>query len=319
MSKKNRNRKRRRAAGLAPVNQQAGDTTVMGPTPKAVTPPARCNFHQPVAVMEANEGRMVLFAGGKGRLMDMIDRGQIVPRVGINLSGMAVDFVREFPVSGNVDAEAMFPAALMHGPANDVAVIEIAWDDGGVPIGLSKDWWQLMADTLMTIDGDVAVCCVGGHGRTGTFLAIVMALTGKVPLGGDPVKAMRDAYCDTAVETQSQVNYIERITGMLVSEAPSDHHRHKAAVKVVGGTGWTNPNVTGAASSAIATFPDHASTSAVMGAQSYDETLVADAREPNGWSPSGDFVMDGVHYVDEAEFNLYEDMIHGREVEHAKG
>ncbi|MFL6139396.1 MAG: hypothetical protein ACJ74O_16555 [Frankiaceae bacterium] len=48
----------------------------------------------------------------------------------------------------------------------------------------------------------VLVLCLGGHGRTGTFLASLIALA--EPGTADPVAALRDRHCVHAVETEEQ-------------------------------------------------------------------------------------------------------------------
>ena len=58
--------------------------------------------------------------------------------------------------------------------------------------------------------------CQGGHGRTGTALAIIGALSNCIPPGVDPVAEVRRRYCDLAVESAAQIEYIEAITGREV-------------------------------------------------------------------------------------------------------
>jgi protein-tyrosine phosphatase len=48
----------------------------------------------------------------------------------------------------------------------------------------------------------VLVLCLGGHGRTGTFLAALIALA--EPGTTDPVAAVRERHCGRAVETPEQ-------------------------------------------------------------------------------------------------------------------
>jgi protein-tyrosine phosphatase len=48
----------------------------------------------------------------------------------------------------------------------------------------------------------VLVLCLGGHGRTGTFLAALIALAERDV--GDAVAAVRERHCDYAVETSEQ-------------------------------------------------------------------------------------------------------------------
>jgi protein-tyrosine phosphatase len=50
----------------------------------------------------------------------------------------------------------------------------------------------------------VELGCLGGHGRTGTALACLAALTG---VEGDPVEWVRSTYCENAVETDEQAEF----------------------------------------------------------------------------------------------------------------
>lgn len=220
MSKRNRKNKRNKAK-----------TTVMGPTKltevkkEAAATTAyssRCHSHSAQLVFEANQGKTRVFAGSKNSIKAAVESGWVVPVLAVNLSQTRYDFMADFPVEVNAQAKKVLPAALLKDMNTPTpAIVEIDWDDYGVPIGLSKDWWQLMAETLFATEGDVVVCCMGGHGRTGTFLSLVAALGGACK-AGDPVKFMRDHYCDSAVESREQVKYVERMTGRTVIELPSD-------------------------------------------------------------------------------------------------
>jgi hypothetical protein len=55
----------------------------------------------------------------------------------------------------------------------------------------------------------VAIFCIGGHGRTGYFTSLLL---GKLGIE-DPIKYIRDNYCESAVETNSQVSAIAKFLG----------------------------------------------------------------------------------------------------------
>lgn len=193
----------------------------------------RCHSHE--AQLVCKSGGMSLWAGSRRSLEVKISKGNISPVLGINLSGMFVDFNGDFPVLGNITARNTLPKELFHCDGkSEPAIIDIEWDDMAVPIGLNKAWWEEMAKVIFEQKGDVAVCCVGGHGRTGTFLSIVMALGGDHDDSVDPVGYMRNLYCDSGVETERQIKYVETMTGRLVSEGPSDGGYFP--YKVVGGS-----------------------------------------------------------------------------------
>ncbi len=99
-------------------------------------------------------------------------------------------------------------------PAAQPQIIKIGWPDGGVPDFSEQDWLRLL-DVLQESslsrkrDIDVLVCCVGGHGRTGTALSILAALTGVER--ENPVGFIRREYCPKAVESKPQCSYIRGI------------------------------------------------------------------------------------------------------------
>ena len=59
--------------------------------------------------------------------------------------------------------------------------------------------------------------CFGGHGRTGTVLSVLACLTGIIEEGTCPVAWLRNHYCDRAVESDEQADYIEAMTGFTVT------------------------------------------------------------------------------------------------------
>ena len=92
--------------------------------------------------------------------------------------------------------------------------IYIPVHDGGIPNLSKKDYFKIL-DTICDFFEDkdtikIGVKCDGGHGRTGTVLAIYAALLLKVE---KPISFVRDVYCRNAVETKGQVEYIAEITG----------------------------------------------------------------------------------------------------------
>jgi len=56
----------------------------------------------------------------------------------------------------------------------------------------------------------VHVGCIGGHGRTGTFLAALVAYR---RVSDDPIAYVRQHYCERAVETSEQAAFLARHFG----------------------------------------------------------------------------------------------------------
>lgn len=69
----------------------------------------------------------------------------------------------------------------------------------------------------------VHVGCIGGHGRTGTvFAALVAVLMGKK----DAIQYVRDNYCQKAVESQSQIAFLMKHYGVSSADPAKGHHGH---------------------------------------------------------------------------------------------
>jgi len=93
-------------------------------------------------------------------------------------------------------------------------VVSLSWDDG-MGFAFDRKFWQALLAKIRKQDRDVLCMCFGGHGRTGTMLAIFAALTGAAK--GDPVQFVRNHYCQEAVETHTQIKYVEEVTGRKVA------------------------------------------------------------------------------------------------------
>ena len=88
--------------------------------------------------------------------------------------------------------------------------VRVTWPDMTVP-ALSRDDWRVIADRLAATRRPVHVACLGGHGRTGTALAILLAIWDCIPPEDDPVTWVRAHYCEKAIETEAQRAYVRRM------------------------------------------------------------------------------------------------------------
>jgi len=85
------------------------------------------------------------------------------------------------------------------------------WPDMGV-VNLPKEFWLDLIKLFDKKKSKVLMFCIGGHGRTGTAMAVLMVLG----LGYTPEKAVawvRDNYCKQAIETWKQINYVYSMVG----------------------------------------------------------------------------------------------------------
>ena len=112
-------------------------------------------------------------------------------------------------------AEDLFPASVTRPVVTPT--IDLTWADYMVP-QVYEDWWEDFVTTVQNWphSRDVGISCHGGHGRTGSFLAIIAQLSGQVPAGQCPISWVRQAYCKRAVESWSQALYIQKMTGVKV-------------------------------------------------------------------------------------------------------
>lgn len=84
-------------------------------------------------------------------------------------------------------------------------------DFGGVPSN-----WETALDNMVEILSDGAslmVFCIAGHGRTGTFLASLIAILEDEEVTPDPIAAVRERHCERAVESVAQGEAIFALRG----------------------------------------------------------------------------------------------------------
>ena len=88
--------------------------------------------------------------------------------------------------------------------------------DFDVPSWNRELWDALAVDVakLLLDNVPVLVACVGGHGRTGLAVCILTGILRPDLVGTNPIKWLRENYCDEAVETRAQVSYVFEILGL---------------------------------------------------------------------------------------------------------
>lgn len=169
--------------------------------------------------------------------------------------------------------------------------------DGHAPY-LTEHWWQWVANGLASAaaaktEGPYRVCvyCYGGHGRTGTALAILAHFLGLDTGDLNVVDYLRLYYCEEAIETTIQVNYIGKITGLDVTDIDGSYtaitkvYKAKANEKVVtiDGETFDIPGFTGsAASNTSGTSPKHTVPSYNFSTTPYVNRMLG-AAPPLGW------------------------------------
>ena len=134
-------------------------------------------------------------------------------------------YTKGTPVKVLYDPDKTVPEALV--ALKGCPVIVVDWPDGS-SAPLPRTWWFDLVEWICHLpkkeDGGgqkIGVFCQGGHGRTGTILAILVWLAGIVQEKEDPVEWVRENYCCKAVETADQIEYIEYVIGHEVWAEPS--------------------------------------------------------------------------------------------------
>ena len=85
-------------------------------------------------------------------------------------------------------------------------------DFGGAP----SNWREFLERVIvpeLAAGSRLLAFCVGSHGRTGTFLASLIALLESVEETPDPIEAARKRHCERAVETRAQAEAVFALRG----------------------------------------------------------------------------------------------------------
>jgi len=91
-----------------------------------------------------------------------------------------------------------------------VPVLSLNWTDNACP-SVQFGFWSALFERLPS--GRVVVCCIGSHGRTGTFLALCLVWQGLN--ARDAIDTVRTVHCSEAIETREQEKYIEAYSDSL--------------------------------------------------------------------------------------------------------
>jgi len=149
-----------------------------------------------------------LYAGGWTR--------DAVPREGwavIDLTGTKAPSQDKI-VAQNTSGKSAFAGTLHEaGKSKAGPWLTLPIKDYDVPAWTRELWDALAVDVakLLMDDVPVMVACVGGHGRTGLVVCILAGILRPDLAKSNPIKWLRENYCDEAVETRAQVDYVFEI------------------------------------------------------------------------------------------------------------
>ncbi|KVR21709.1 hypothetical protein WK13_34795 [Burkholderia ubonensis] len=120
--------------------------------------------------------------------------------------------------AGKGPVEVYFPITDMQAPSDPAEFINlVTWAAGQIRAGKK-----------------VHAGCIGGHGRTGTFFAALVAhMLGEK----DAVTYVRNGYCNRAVETSTQIKFLQTHFGITPVEG-SKAHRGGGWSPAVGGSSY---------------------------------------------------------------------------------
>lgn len=85
--------------------------------------------------------------------------------------------------------------------------ITLNWPDHGLPPVVNQFWLELVK---LLPAGKVVVCCVGGHGRTGTALAALLIVTANLD-AKTAIEFVWANHCQQAIETKGQQSYLDQL------------------------------------------------------------------------------------------------------------
>lgn len=155
-----------------------------------------------------NVGRYQVHAGGTWYLKPHHTEGMDVL---VSLNG---HWVTEESVEGQEEIDLCLP------------------DFGGVP----DDWRERLESEIIPLLADgkkLLAFCTASHGRTGTFLASLIALLETAEQTPDPIAAVRQRHCSHAVESRAQAEAIFALRGESLPEQYSREFTRRPAVAAV--------------------------------------------------------------------------------------
>jgi len=176
----------------------------------------------------------VVFSGSKAANLDMDYEPDVVLDFADSYSlGKDPD---KFVLTGPEQFRAL--NVLVPRPKEPGALIKFKWPDQGIPPVGAPFWlalWvrikELLIDRHGKLEGRVTLCCVGGHGRTGTGLSSLL-----ICLGGygahEAILQIRDDYCEEAVESKKQLEYLENLEKEMAAAFADEEVREIARSQV---------------------------------------------------------------------------------------
>ena len=142
--------------------------------------------------------------------------------------------ISELPTVGVYLDEGWMRGRLATNTAHDVdmtqpACIYIGWPDFGIiDVELLAEAVEWVLPFVHNKKSIVEIACMGGHGRTGTFLGALLVREGWEPV--DAIAYIRGGYCDKAIESKTQEELLTsyQYTLLGVNDESSNQQLHQA-------------------------------------------------------------------------------------------
>lgn len=113
-----------------------------------------------------------------------------------------------------IPLENRVPARL----GQSVVVLGCPWKDFAPPPDGFEQFLRESVIPLLAEGRRLLVYCIGSHGRTGTFVASLIALVESPEETPDPIQAVRERHCRKAVETLEQAESVFSLRGQELPE-----------------------------------------------------------------------------------------------------
>lgn len=171
-----------------------------GPQLPMVSEPVKVHYHPPTEVI-TGDGWSV----SAGKVYDCEDKANGFDIV-VNLTGTSIKEEHTIPIP---------ELTKWSNGGSTFTEVMLDWPDYGV-VSFPLQFWLDLVEHIQTKKLKLLVFCVGGHGRTGTAVASFLIAA----LGWDGEKAtkwVRESYCERAIESKKQEDYILNLSAEMTS------------------------------------------------------------------------------------------------------
>lgn len=182
-------------------------------------------------ISQEDSERTITFGGGSGYATN--DRhADLILDLARNFKAKTSDFVEAGP--------GRFLALNKLLSQRRAVVVQLDWPDRTAPWDAPLKFWRelvkaMFASVPTVEDAWCTVCCIGGHGRTGTALAAIL-LAHSHRTVKEALALIRERHCKDAVESVSQEEYLDA----LVLERDAEATAAKAKAGPTNGNGNGN-------------------------------------------------------------------------------